>query len=473
MLFTNTNIKEFLHASCKNIHFIGIGGAGMCAIAEILLTDGYQISGSDVCANNNTHRLSALGAKIYTQHHADNVANAHMIVFSSAIRQNNVELEQARKRKLPIFHRGDILAQLMRYKFGITVIGSHGKTTTTSLLAAIFTAANYDPTYIIGGTMLQNATNAKLGQSEYLLAEADESDASFRKLNPIINIMTNLSCDHMDTYQCDLTRLQQNFIDFANSVPHFGSNIICADNPMLTEISQQINTNKITYGWSSDAQIKASNYQQQKNCSFFTLHASRFNIDNVNLRVNLPGKHNIQNALAAISVALQQGIDITTIQQSLANFAGVERRFCYHENIIFANKKINIISDYGHHPYEISANINTIKNGWSQYKLWIIFQPHRYTRTRDLFEEFVTVLNSLENLILLPIYSAYEEEISGISSISLLEKIKLNNSNAIYLESEKLLPFLATKIQENDLLLFQGAGNIDSIFTMLVDNTYS
>ena len=454
----------------KRIHFVGIGGAGMGGIAEVLLNEGYQISGSDIGENVVVKRLTKLGANIDIGHDSDNVNGASVIVVSTAIKADNPELLAAKKLRIPIVRRAEMLAELMRFRHGIAIAGTHGKTTTTSLIASVFGEAGLDPTFVIGGLLNSAGTNARLGTSRYLIAEADESDASFLHLQPMVAVITNIDEDHMDTYGGDFNKLKDTYIEFLHNLPFYGVAVVCIDNPVVRELLPRISRAVITYGFSEDADIKASNYQQNGNVSSVTVQ--RVGKADLQLSLNLPGEHNVLNALAAVAVAEDEGVNEQAIINSLSNFAGIGRRFEHLANLSTAQGDMVLIDDYGHHPSEVKATIIAMRKGWPDKRLVMVFQPHRYSRTRDLFEDFVEVLSQVDCLFLLDVYAAGEAPIASADSKSLARSIRQRGQlEPIYVSNVEQLPqLLATQLQAKDMVITQGAGNIGALARCLADH---
>lgn len=449
----------------KYIHFIGIGGAGMSGIAEVLLNQGYSISGSDAKASVTTERLSAMGAKVFIGHDAANVTGVDVVVNSSAIDEANPEIKAAREARIPIVRRAEMLAELMRYRHGIAVAGTHGKTTTTSLLASIFAAAGQDPTFVIGGLLNSAGCNAALGASRYLVAEADESDASFLHLQPMVSIITNIDADHMDTYGGDFEKLKQTFVEFLHNLPFYGLAVVCGDDPVVQSILPKVSRSILTYGFEDHCDYQAFDVVQTQRSQTFkvrTPHAS----EPLKLSVNLPGRHNVLNATAALAVGLEEGLPVEAIAKGLREFAGVGRRFeVYGEFTLAAGEPVMLVDDYGHHPTEVAATIAAVRAGWPERRLVMIYQPHRFTRTRDLFEDFVEVLSSLDELILLEVYSAGEAPIAGADSRHLARSIRMRGVvEPVFVETVDQVPeVLAHKILPGDILITQGAGNVGSL----------
>jgi len=453
----------------NRIHFIGIGGAGMGGIAEVLANEGYEVTGSDQATNQVTKRLTNLGATIYLGHDGQQVEDACVVVVSTAISDDNPEVVAAKLLRIPIVQRAQMLAELMRFRHGVAVAGTHGKTTTTSLTASIFAKAKLDPTYVIGGLLNSSGTNAKLGCSEYLIAEADESDASFLHLQPMVTIVTNIEADHMDTYQGDFAKLEDTFIEFMHNLPFYGLAVLCIDDPINRKLLPRISRHVTTYGFSDDADLRGSNFSQNGNTSRFTLH--RAGKDPLELSLNLPGKHNVLNAMAAIAVAMDSDIADEYIISALNEFQGIGRRFEQLGSFDTEQGQVMLVDDYGHHPSEVAATIKAARQGWPDKRLVMIYQPHRYTRTRDLYEDFVDVLSQVDELILLEVYSAGEEPIVGADSRALCRSIRARSSfEPIYVPSIELLPSrLVQVMKNNDLVMTQGAGNVGMLATQLRD----
>jgi UDP-N-acetylmuramate--alanine ligase len=447
----------------KTIHFVGIGGAGMGGIAEVLLNEGYQITGSDIGENQVVKRLKALGAKITIGHHEGNVSGASVIVVSTAINAENPELLAAHQQRIPVVRRAEMLAELMRFRHGIAIAGTHGKTTTTSLIASIFAQANLDPTFVIGGLLNSAGTNARLGSSRYLIAEADESDASFLHLQPMVSVITNIDEDHMETYQGDFEKLKDTYIEFLHNLPFYGLAVICLDNPVVREILPRIGRQIITYGFCEDADVRATQYQQTAGMSSFVVE--RKDSAPLVINVNLPGEHNVLNALAGVAVAIDEGVAESAIQQALHNFAGIGRRFEKLATLHTEQGEMMLIDDYGHHPTEVKATIAAMRNGWPERRLIMVFQPHRYSRTRDLYEDFVEVLSEVDCLFLLDVYGAGEAPIANADSKSLARSIRLRGQiEPIYVsDSNKLAELIAAQLKDGDMVITQGAGNIGAI----------
>ncbi|MFT6988891.1 MAG: UDP-N-acetylmuramate--alanine ligase, partial [Paraglaciecola sp.] len=390
----------------KHIHFVGIGGAGMGGIAEVLFNEGYGISGSDRQANGMTQRLQNLGATIYFGHVASNIEIANVVVVSSAIDHNNPEIIAANEKRIPVIRRAEMLAELMRFRHGIAIAGTHGKTTTTSLISTIFAEAKLDPTFVIGGLLNSAGTNARLGDSQYLIAEADESDASFVHLQPMVSVVTNIEADHMETYQGDFQKMQDTYIDFLHNLPFYGLAVLCIDDPVIQKLLPRVGRKYITYGVSEQADVRAINIQLGFNKS--TFEVLRVNLPPLTVTVNIPGQHNVLNSLAAIAVASDEGLEDEYIVKALSEFSGIGRRFEFLGDYATSKGQAILIDDYGHHPTEVAATIAVARNNWPDRRLVMAYQPHRYTRTRDLYEDFVKVLSQVDVLLLLEVYAAGE-----------------------------------------------------------------
>ncbi|CAH9019318.1 UDP-N-acetylmuramate--L-alanine ligase [Candidatus Nitrosacidococcus sp. I8] len=452
----------------RRIHLIGIGGVGMGGIAEVLINLGYVVSGSDLNKNQFIERLVNLGAKINIGHHAQHIQGCDVVVISSAIHKDNSEVLAARAQLIPIVPRAQMLAELMRFRYGIAVAGTHGKTTTTSLIASIFGEAKLDPTFIIGGKVNSIGANSRLGNGEYLIAEADESDSSFLHLQPLLAVVTNIDADHMDTYKGDFDVLKKAFLAFLHRLPFYGLAVLCIDDPTLRSLLPDIERPILTYGISEDADYRLHTLQQKQGCIKFLIDKPGQN-HWLELSLNLPGIHNGLNALAAAIVAYESGIKETIIQNGLKVFSGIERRSQSYGEINTLVGSILLIDDYGHHPREIAATIEAIRFGWPNRRLVVIFQPHRYTRTRDLFQEFIHILSRIDLLILLEIYSAGETPILGIDSLILQEELKrYSKIKPLFIEKNNLTTeFLINVLQQGDILLTLGAGDIATLAKQL------
>ncbi|MEI6894910.1 MAG: UDP-N-acetylmuramate--L-alanine ligase [Colwellia sp.] len=454
----------------KRIHFVGIGGAGMGGIAEVLLNEGYQISGSDIGENQVVKRLTALGATIVIGHKAENIAQASVIVVSTAISSDNPELVAAKKCRIPVVRRAEMLAELMRFRHGIAIAGTHGKTTTTSLIASIFAEGKLDPTFVIGGLLNSAGANARLGSSRYLVAEADESDASFLHLQPMVSVITNIDEDHMETYQGDFEKLKDTYIEFLHNLPFYGLAVVCIDNPVVRELLPRISRQVITYGFSEDADVRAVNFHQQGSVSYFTVEVA--GKEPLAMKVNLPGQHNVLNALAGVAVAKDEGVSDEAICKALSSFEGIGRRFEQLDHFSTDAGNMVLIDDYGHHPTEVKATILAMRAGWPDKRLVMVFQPHRYSRTRDLYEDFVEVLSEVDCLFLLDVYSAGETPIPSADSKSLARSIRQRGQiEPVYVSNvDQLAQLLANQLQDNDMVITQGAGSIGSVARDLAEH---
>ncbi|HLT05001.1 MAG TPA: UDP-N-acetylmuramate--L-alanine ligase [Pseudomonas sp.] len=452
----------------RRIHFVGIGGVGMCGIAEVLLNLGYEVSGSDIRPSPVTARLEGFGAQVYLGHLAENVEEADVLVVSSAINESNPEVARALERRIPVVPRAEMLAELMRYRHGIAVAGTHGKTTTTSLLASVFAAAGLDPTFVIGGKLTAAGANAQLGGSRYLIAEADESDASFLHLQPMVSVVTNIDADHMSTYEGDFNKLKKTFIDFLHNLPFYGLAVLCIDDPVVREILPQIARPTITYGFTEDADLRAVDIRQEGMRTHFTvLREGRAPMP---VTVNMPGVHNVLNALATIAIASDEGIEDDAIVAGLEGFQGVGRRFQVYDELPVDGGSVMLVDDYGHHPREVAAVIRAVRGGWPDRRLVMVYQPHRFTRTRDLYEDFVQVLADANVLLLMEVFPAGEEPIPGADSRNLCHSIRQRGQlDPIYVErGVDLAPLLKPLLRPGDILLCQGAGDIGGLAPQLV-----
>jgi len=445
----------------KNIHFIGIGGAGMSGIAEVFHNLGYMISGSDIAEGSMVRHLRDLGIKIEIGHRKENIEAAHVVVVSTAIDDDNPEVIRARELRIPIVRRAEMLAELMRFRRGIAVAGTHGKTTTTSLTTSVLAQGSIDPTYIIGGKLNSSASHAKLGLSDYLVAEADESDASFLYLQPIMSIVTNIDQDHLSTYEGDFERLKQTFIEFLHHLPFYGLAIICIDDPVIREVMGSISRPILSYGESDDADVRVDNIRPKGAKTEFTVHLPNQE-QALEIQLNLTGKHNVLNATAAIAVAWELDVSRDDIQTALAEFSGIGRRFQISENVSVPNGKIMHIDDYGHHPNEVKATIEAIRAAWPDKRLAVVFQPHRYSRTRDLFEDFVQVLSSVDQLVLTEVYAAGEKPIKDADGRALARAVRMRGKiDLVFVEQlGELDEVVAQVLQDGDIFLTLGAGSI-------------
>lgn len=454
----------------RNLHFVGIGGAGMSGIAEVMLNQGFNVQGSDINDSIATKRLSQLGAKIFLGHSPKNVSGADVCVVSSAIEDDNSELKQAKKIKIPIVPRAQMLAELMRFKKGIAVAGSHGKTTTTSLITSILASAGFDPTYVLGGRLCGTSIGAKLGKSDFLVVEADESDGSFLKLSPMMAVITNIDKDHLNFFENDFSKLKGAFISFAHTIPFYGPVIVFIDDPAIRGIISRISRPVIGVGFTNNADIKATKIQFQGLTTNFLVKQK--NYEDIKIKIPMSGKHNILNSLLAIAVARELNIKNKEISKALVRFKGVERRFQFLGDFITPlGKKFSLIDDYGHHPNEIKATISACREAFHKRKIFLIFQPHRYSRTRDLLSEFATVLSKADSLVLLDVYPAGEKKISSADSKSLSKLIRKKGKVAPVncKKSKDVLDVFGSILNQNDVLLIMGAGSISSLPKMITN----
>ncbi len=456
----------------NTIHFVGIGGAGMCGIAEVLYNQGYQITGSDIKDSAVTKRLTSLGMTIFIGHDSKNVADADVIVVSSAIDKSNPEIQAALMARLPVVRRADMLGELMRYRHSIAVAGAHGKTTTTSLLTMMLTEAGLDPTYVIGGKLNASGKNASLGQSRYLVAEADESDASFLSLRPMAAIVTNIDEDHMETYGNDFNKLKQAYIQFLQNMPFYGLAVLCGDDPELSSMIDDIARPVLTFGLQEHNDVRAVNLVVDGVKTHFTV--LRKDHDPLPLTLNIPGEHNVYNALAAITLATDEGVNDDAIIQAVSKFAGVGRRFEHQADVVYDGGNILLIDDYGHHPTEVAATIKAARQSYPDRRLVMMFQPHRYSRTRDCFDDFVKVLSEVDELLLLDVYSAGETPIQGADTKSLARSIRSRGQvDPVLLsidDKDQIAQVLKNILKANDMLITQGAGNVGQISLDLAAN---
>jgi UDP-N-acetylmuramate--alanine ligase len=445
----------------RHIHMIGIGGSGMGGIAEVLLNLGYEVSGSDLRENAVTQRLASMGATVHIGHDEKNVSDCDVVVTSTAVNEQNPEVIEARARRIPIVPRAEMLAEIMRFRHGIAVAGTHGKTTTTSLVASLMAEGELDPTFVIGGRLNSAGTNARLGSSHFLVAEADESDASFLYLQPMTAIVTNIDADHMATYGGDFGKLRQTFIDFLHHLPFYGIAVLCLDDAEVRGILPEVTRQVITYGIDSEADIRATNLRQDGLYTHFTVSRPG-QPEWLEVTLHMPGRHNVLNALAAIAVAHEVGVSDEAICRGLENFTGVGRRFTLTAEVETASGKVQLVDDYGHHPREVAATIQAARAAWPERRLVVAFQPHRYTRTRDLFEDFTEVLTEVDVLLVLDVYAAGDEPIPGADSRALCRAIRARGQvDPIFVGETANLPHtLSGVVQGGDVVITMGAGDI-------------
>ncbi|WP_423821401.1 UDP-N-acetylmuramate--L-alanine ligase [Salinisphaera sp. SPP-AMP-43] len=463
---TNPGFQPLMHRPMRRVrtvHMVGIGGVGMAGIARVLINLGYTVTGSDVKDSTTTQSLGSLGAKIYIGHAAENVAEADVVVVSTAVAEDNPEVVTAHDRLVPVVRRAEMLAELMRFRYGIAVAGTHGKTTTTSLVASLLADGNLDPTFIVGGKVLGAGSNARLGTGPYLVAEADESDASFLFLTPMIAIVTNIDADHLETYGGQFSKLTDTFVEFLHHLPFYGLAVMCVDDPVVRQILPNVGRPIATYGIDHDADFRAENLRFDGAGTRFTLRHG--NETGFEVHLNLPGRHNVLNALAAAAVAHELGVDMASIGASLSGFAGIGRRCEVHGEIDFGGKSALLVDDYGHHPRELSSTISAVKNAWPERRLIVVFQPHRFTRTRDLFEDFCEVLADLDVLVLCEVYAAGEAPIVGADGRALARAVRARGRvDPVFVSNVHGLDgVLGDLVAEGDVVLTLGAGDIGAV----------
>jgi UDP-N-acetylmuramate--alanine ligase len=446
------------------IHFVGIGGVGMAGIAEVLLNLKYEVQGSDLRATRATRRLESLGAKIFIGHDETLVHDSDVIVISSAVNDDNPEVAEAHRLRKPVVQRAEMLAELMRFRYGIAVAGTHGKTTTTSLVASTLAEGELDPTFVVGGRLVSTDSNARLGSGKYLVAEADESDASFLHLQPVIAVITNIDADHMDTYGGDLDSLHDAFVEFLHNLPFYGLAVLCVDDPGVQAIAERVSRPVVTYGFSPDADVRGSDFQQDGPRSSLTVERSGGG-EPLDLQLNLPGLHNASNALAAVAVAWELGVSNEAIAKALHDFGGIDRRMQILGEVSLANGNALLIDDYGHHPRELEATIDALRAAWPERRLLVVFQPHRYTRTRDLLDDFAGVLAGVDALVLTEVYPAGEAPIAAADGRALARAIRSRGQvEPVFVEDVETLPeVLPGILRAGDLLITLGAGSIGTV----------
>lgn len=448
----------------RRIHMIGVGGSGMSGIAEVLVNLGYEVAGSDLRTSAVTERLARRGVEIFIGHEERNIGRADVVVSSSAVDESNPEVIAARNARIPVIPRAVMLAELMRYRHGIAVAGTHGKTTTTSLIAAVFGEAGMDPTFIIGGLVNSVGSNAQLGAGRILIAEADESDASFLHLQPMVTVVTNIEADHMETYGGDFSALRRTFLEFLHNLPFYGVAVLCIDDPVVRSLLGEISRQVITYGFAEDADYRIIDMRRNGFTTQFVV-CRPGGVSSLAIELNMPGIHNVLNATAALAVACDEGLQDIHIQQGLAGFGGVGRRFTRLGEIAFPGGTAELVDDYGHHPTEVRATLDSAHQAWPGRRVVMVYQPHRYTRTRDLYEDFVAVLSGCDVLVLLDVYPAGEAAISGADSRSLTRSIRQRGQvEPIFAERIDDVPeLLSSLVREGDIIVTQGAGNISRL----------
>ena len=450
------------------VHFVGIGGSGMSGIAEVMLSLGYAVQGSDLKPNKQTKRLEDQGATVFIGHASDNIRDADAVVVSSAVDETNPEVSAAREQLMPVVSRAEMLAELMRFRYSVAVAGTHGKTTTTSLIASLLAEGGLDPTFVIGGRLKSADANARLGQGDYLVAEADESDASFVHLKPMLAVVTNIDADHMSTYDGDIEKLKGSFIEFLHNLPFYGLAVVCTDDAGVNDVLADIGRSVTTYGTNDDADIRASNVVFDAATTDFDV-IRRNNAEPLHVKLQLPGMHNVRNSLAAIAVADELQIGDDAVVNALEQFEGIDRRFQRLGEVTTASGTVMIVDDYGHHPTEVEATLSAAKTGWPDKRVVLVFQPHRYTRTRDLMDDFANVLSGADVLVLLEVYAAGEEPIAGADGRSMARAIRTRGAvEPVFVESlSDLEPVLLDLLEDGDLLLTMGAGDIGAYATEL------
>ena len=455
-----------------NVHFVGIGGSGMSGIAEVMLSLGYAVQGSDLKSNKQTKRLEGLGATVFIGHAANNIRDADAVVVSSAVDETNPEVAAAREQRMPVVRRAEMLAELMRFRYSIAVAGTHGKTTTTSLIASVLAEGGLDPTFVIGGRLKSADANARLGESDYLVAEADESDASFVHLKPMLAVVTNIDADHMSTYDGDIEKLKAGFIEFLHNLPFYGLAVVCTDDPGVNEVLGDIGRSVTTYGTNEEADIRAVNIEFNENVTEFdvvrsgkvekTLGDTQSVYQVMRVKLRLPGMHNVRNSLAAIAVADELQIGDAAVMAALEKFEGIDRRFQSLGEVQIRGGKVMLVDDYGHHPTEVAATLAAAKAGYPERRVVLVFQPHRYSRTRDLMDDFASVLSEADALVLLDVYAAGEDPIPGADGRSMARAVRTRGAvEPVFVEHlEDLAGVLQGVLADGDLVLTMGAGDI-------------
>ena len=465
-------IKRMRRIQC--VHFVGIGGSGMSGIAEVMLSLGYEVQGSDLKVNKQTRRLEDQGAKVFIGHAADNIDNADAVVVSSAVDETNPEVAAARERLMPVVQRAEMLAELMRFRYSIAVAGTHGKTTTTSLVASVLAEGGLDPTFVIGGRLKSADANARLGESDYLVAEADESDASFVHLKPMLAVVTNIDADHMSTYDGDIDKLRVGFIEFLHNLPFYGLAVMCIDDPGVQSVLADVGRSVVTYGLAEDADVRAENVE-------FSAGLTRFDVvrpgdrEPLHIALRLPGLHNVRNALAAVAIADELQVGDAAVVDALERFEGIDRRFQSLGEVETAAGRVMLVDDYGHHPTEIAATLAAARAGWPGRRVVLVFQPHRYSRTFDLMDDFASVLSEADVLVLLDVYAAGEAPIAGADGRAMARAVRTRGAvEPVFVESLDDVPaVLEGLLQDGDLVLTMGAGDIGAFATGLPERLSS
>jgi UDP-N-acetylmuramate--alanine ligase len=453
----------------RRVHLVGIGGAGMGAIAEVLHTLGFDVSGSDVCESAMTRRLRGLGVRIEVGHAEAQISDAEVVVVSTAIRPDNPEVAAARAAGIPTIPRAEMLAELMRFRHGIAIAGTHGKTTTTGLVAAVLEAGGLDPSYVIGGRLLGAGTHARLGRGEYLVAEADESDASFLLLQPMVAVVTNVDADHMETYDGDFDRLRQTFVDFLHRLPFYGLAVLCIDDENVRALLPSVSRPLLTYGFDDSADVRAEDVRQEGTTTRFTVR--RAGREPLEVALSLPGRHNVLNALAAVAVASALEIPDAAVRHALDGFAGIARRLQVHGVLRVGECEVLVVDDYAHHPRELEATLEAARGAWPRRRIVAVFQPHRYTRTRDLFEDFTRVLSEADALVLLEVYPAGEAPLVGADGRALAGAVRARGRvNPVFVAEPSQVPeALEGMVEDRDVILTLGAGDVGTVPARLAE----
>jgi len=466
---TKTRYAAETMGRMRHLHFVGVGGAGMNGIAQVLLNLGYAVSGSDIRHNAATLRLAEQGAQIHIGHADSHVRDADAVVVSSAVGEDNPEVRAARERRIPIVPRAEMLAEIMRFRYGVAVAGTHGKTTTTSLTASLLIEGGLDPTYVIGGRLNSRGSYAHLGEGEVLVAEADESDASFLFLQPMLAVVTNVDEDHMRTYGNDFARLRAAFLEFLHHLPFYGQAVMCIDDDNVREMLPEVTRKVVTYGTRAEADVRADDIRQQAMTTRFVL--SLFGEEAGEVTLNMPGRHNVLNSLAAIAVAHELGVDVATSRQALAAFQGIGRRFQAMDGCSLGGREVMLVDDYGHHPRELAATLQAVRAGWPGRRLVLAFQPHRYSRTHDAFEDFVAVLSMVDVLLLAEVYAAGEAPIAGADGRALSRAVRIRGHvDPVFVENVDDLPVILRDIvADGDIVVTMGAGNIGQVAASMAE----
>jgi len=470
------NIGPHLHPMrrIQRVHFVGIAGAGMSGIAEVLVNQGFKVSGSDLAENRTTRHLRGLGVEVHKGHRAEQVEGADVLVISSAVLDDNPEIMAARDLRIPVVPRAEMLAELMRFRRGIAVAGTHGKTTTTSLTTALLAEAGLDPTFVIGGLLNAWGSNARLGSGEYLVAEADESDGSFLLLQPVVALVTNIDRDHLESYDGSFDNLKKAFLEFLHHLPFYGVAVLCLDDEQVAGMLPSVTRAVVTYGLSDTADVRGSDIRQDGRMMHFNVHLPNRE-DVLPVSLSLPGEHNVRNALGAIAIAWELGVDVQAVVKSLAEFKGIGRRFAEVGTYEVGGGTVEVVEDYGHHPSELAATIGAARSGWPASRIVAVFQPHRYSRTRDLFDEFSQVLADSDVLVLTDIYPAGEKPIDGIDSGALCQSVRARGRvNPVLISDVEELPLeLPSMLEDGDLVLLLGAGSIGQIAQDIRDHGFA